>query len=137
MSLWLVRAGRHGEQEQGALDNSVVTIGWNELPDLSKLKDKNELTKLYVQIHPKAKKNQIANEVGQVWRFAYDIQLGDLVALPLKTQSAIAIGKVEGPYEYKEARWIIGGLLIILGLSGIRMYTIPFIKELLKRKKHD
>jgi len=29
MSLWLVRAGAHGEQEQeqGALGNSVVTIG--------------------------------------------------------------------------------------------------------------
>jgi predicted Mrr-cat superfamily restriction endonuclease len=27
MSLWLVRAGRHGEQEQGALEHSVVTIG--------------------------------------------------------------------------------------------------------------
>jgi len=102
MSLWLVRAGRHGEQEQGALENDVVTIGWNELPDLSKLKNKGELTKLYVRIHPKAKKNQIANEVGQVWRFASEIQAGDLVALPLKTQSAIALGKVEGPYEYKE-----------------------------------
>lgn len=102
MSLWMVRAGAHGEQEQGAIDNNVVTIGWNELPDLSKLKNKGELTKLYVRIHPKAKKNQIANEVGQIWRFAREIQAGDLVALPLKTQSAIALGKVEGPYEYKE-----------------------------------
>jgi len=87
MSLWLVRAGRHGEQEQGALDNDVVTIGWNELPDLSGLKNRSELTRLYTQIHPKAKKNQIANEVGQVWRFAREIQVGDLVALPLKTQA--------------------------------------------------
>ena len=35
MTLWLVRAGAHGEQEQGAYDNSIVTIGWNDLPNLS------------------------------------------------------------------------------------------------------
>ena len=100
MSLWMVRAGGHGEQEPGAIDNNVVTIGWNEFPDLSNLKNRSELTKLFVQIHPTAKKNQIPNEVGQMWRFAREIQVGDLVALPLKTQSAIAIGKVKGPYEY-------------------------------------
>ena len=52
MSLWMVRAGRHGEQEQGALDNSVVTIGWNEFGDISSLKNRGELKKLYLQIHP-------------------------------------------------------------------------------------
>ena len=100
MSLWLVRAGRHGEQEQGALENNIVTIGWNELPDLSNVKSRKELTELYIRVHPSAKKAQVA--VGQVWRFVHEIQKGDLVALPLKTQSAIAIGKVEGEYEYKK-----------------------------------
>jgi len=102
MSLWLVRAGKYGEQEQGALENNVVTIGWNELPDLSDLKNRSELAELYYQAHPTAKKPQVANEVGQIWRFAHEIQKGDLVALPLKTQSSIAIGKVEGEYEYKK-----------------------------------
>jgi len=104
MSLWLVRAGRHGEQEQGALENSVVTIGWNEFSDLSNVKTREELHNLYSEVYPDraTKKNRAINEVGQVWRFVHEIQKGDLVALPLKTQSAIAIGKVEGDYEYKE-----------------------------------
>lgn len=97
----MVKAGRHGEQEQGALDNSVVTIGWNEFGDLSNL-SKSELTKLFLQIHPTAKKNQVSNAIGQLWRFTHEIQIGDLVVLPLKTQSAIAIGIVQGSYEYKE-----------------------------------
>lgn len=101
MSLWLVRAGRHGEQEQGALDNNVVTIGW-DLPDLSNIKTKEELAELYSRIFPDAKKNTAANEVGQIWRFVHEIQKGDLVALPLKTQSAIAIGEVKNGYEYKK-----------------------------------
>ncbi len=102
MSLWLVRAGRHGEQEQGALEHNVVTIGWNEFSDLSDIKTRDELAELYSRINPAAKKMQAANEVGQIWRFLREIQKDDLVALPLKTQSAIAIGKVLGEYEYKE-----------------------------------
>ena len=102
MSLWLVRAGRHGEQEQGALEHSVVTIGWNEFSDLSNIKTRDELAELYARINPAAKKMQTANVVGQIWRFVREIQKDDLVALPLKTQSAIAIGKVVGDYEYKE-----------------------------------
>lgn len=102
MSLWLVRAGKHGEQEQGALDNSVVTIGWNEFDDLSKIKTRDELADLYIKLNPGSKKMKVANEVGQIWRFIREIKKEDLVVLPLKTQSGIAIGKVVSDYEYKE-----------------------------------
>lgn len=102
MSLWLVRAGSYGEQEQGALENSAATIGWNELGDLSNIKSRTQLEELFTKVNPDATKNSIANQVGQIWRFIHEIQKGDLVALPLKTQSAIAVGQVEGDYEYKE-----------------------------------
>jgi len=102
MPLWMVRAGRHGEQEQRALSNGFVTIGWNELPDLSKINTKDDLKKIYVKTYPGQKKMATANEVGQIWRFLKGINIDDLVALPLKTQSAIAVGKVTGSYEYRK-----------------------------------
>jgi len=102
MTLWLVRAGRHGEQEQGAYDNSVVTIGWDPLPDLSKITEKSELEHLFVETHGPQKKMSLANKVGQIWNFVKNIKKGDLVALPLKTQSSIVIGEVTGDYEFKE-----------------------------------
>jgi len=102
MSLWMVRAGSHGEREEGALSNNIVIIGWEELPGLSKIKTKEELTELYNKVYPTAKKMEFANYVGQIWRFIHEIQKGDLVALPLKTQSAIAIGEIISDYEYKE-----------------------------------
>jgi predicted Mrr-cat superfamily restriction endonuclease len=37
-----------------------------------------------------------ANQVGQLWRFLGLIQEKDLVALPLRHQSAISIGKITG-----------------------------------------
>ena len=103
MSLWMVRAGRHGEQEDVAIRESVVAHGWNELPDMSGIKSKEELEKLYVKTYPNAKKMTIANEVGQLWTFMNRIKKSDLVALPLKKQAVIAIGRVEDDrYEYRE-----------------------------------
>ena len=101
MALWMVRAGKHGEQEQRAIENGIVTIGWNELPDLSSVESKKELERPYKKEYPDAKKRSMANEVGQIWRFLKQIKEGDLVALPSKFQSTIAIGKVEGVYEYR------------------------------------
>src|SRR5947207_12108607 len=39
MAIWVIREGKRGEQEQAALDNNLVTIHWNELPDLSGIKE--------------------------------------------------------------------------------------------------
>lgn len=103
MSLWMVRAGRHGDQEDTALRDGVVAIGWKDMPNLSGIKSKEELENLYMKTYPDAKKMTIANEVGQLWTFMKRIKKGDLVAIPLKKQAAIAIGRVEDDsYEYKE-----------------------------------
>ncbi len=101
MSLWMVRAGRHGEYEQIALTEGLVTIDF-AMPDLSSVESKEKLRKLYAEAFPDASEGNIRNVVGQIWRFIHDIQVGDLVGLPLKEQRAIAIGKVSGDYEYRK-----------------------------------
>jgi len=145
MSLWMVRAGRRGDQEQGALDSGVVTIGWNELPDLSNVKDRQELARLYMSIHPSTKKPQLTNEVGQVWRFVSEIKKDDLVALPLKTQSAIAIGRVEGEYEYKKLADNIKHIRRVKWLNTIPrsafdqdiLYSLGAFMTVCRIKRHD
>ncbi len=102
MTFWLVRADKHGEQEEGALENNVVTIGWNDLPDLSKISSKEELEKIYSEIYGQQKKMHLTNVLGQIWSFYKKINKGDLVALPLKRKSGIAIGEIVGDYEFKE-----------------------------------
>lgn len=101
MSLWLVRAGRYGEQEESALQHNVAAIGWDDLPDLSSIKSKEELKDLYERVYPGNKKMALANEVGQLWTFINKIQVNDLIVLPLKLRYAIAIGRVMGPYQYR------------------------------------
>jgi restriction system protein len=100
MSVWLVRAGKFGEREQTALEKSALVIGWNELPDLSSVQDREALADVYRKLRPDASSGKVSNHVGQLWSFRSRIQPGDLAILPLKTRSAIAIGKVTGPYQY-------------------------------------
>lgn len=69
MTFWLVRADKYGEQEEGALENNVVTIGWNDLPDLSKIGTKEQLEKLYDEKYGPRKKAHISNVTGQIWNF--------------------------------------------------------------------
>ncbi len=100
MAVWLVRAGKYGDAEQTAIDKNIVTIGWNEIPDLSSFKDRKSISDLYRELNPDAPAGKIANHVGQLWAFRGRIEKDDLVVLPLKSRPAIAIGKVVGPYEY-------------------------------------
>lgn len=102
MTLWKVTEGRNGQAEQVALEKDIVAILWNELPDLSTIKTRDELKDLYNKIYPDEKKMSVANMVGQIWAFIRSMKIGDLVAVPLKTQYAVAIGKIAGDYEYRK-----------------------------------
>lgn len=101
MAVWIVRAGRRGEREQFALENDVVVIGWEEVPDLSRFSTREELESAYREARPEAQPKIVPNHVGQLWAFSTRIQTGDVVVLPLKTQSAIAFGVIVGPYQYR------------------------------------
>jgi restriction system protein len=76
-------------------------IGWEEMGDLSGVASRQDLEELVRTTYPDAGKGRIANWVGQLWAFRERIQVGDLVVLPLKKQSAIAIGNIAGPYAFR------------------------------------
>ncbi len=101
MAVWLVRAGRSGEREEFALEHGVAVIGWDELPDLSGVSSREEIEELLREAHPGDKPNRLRNWAAQIWTFVGRIQPGDLVVLPLKHRSAIAVGRVTGSYEYR------------------------------------
>ena len=101
MALWLVRAGRHGERENLALEKGLAVIGWEELPDLSDVGTREQLYELLEKTYPEEKRKTLLNWMSQIWPFLKKIQLNDLVALPLKSRSAIVLGKVTGPYQYR------------------------------------
>ena len=101
MPLWMVRAGSNGEREQLALDNNLVVVGWNEVPDLETATTRDGVRNLVRASYPDASENAVTNWTGQLWTFRDRIQVGDLVALPLKRHASIAFGRVSGPYRYR------------------------------------
>ncbi len=100
MGLWVVRAGKYGENEPYALDNGVVVIGWEELGDLSPISDRESLQKLMDDTYPDEKDTTTRVWTGEVWALRERMKIGDLVAIPLKTRSALAVGRITGPYRY-------------------------------------
>jgi restriction system protein len=98
----MVRGGKHGQQEALALENNLACIGWYELPDLSGAKNRNEFRKIVEKTYPRMNEFQLSILSGQLHNFLHEIKVGDLVVMPMKTTSQIAIGKISGPYQYRE-----------------------------------
>jgi restriction system protein len=101
MAVWLVRAGKSGEGEEIALTQGLAVIGWGDVGDLSDITSKAQLSDRMATAYPTAKLKTLINWGGQVWTFLKAIEKNDLVVLPLKSTSAIAIGTVTGPYVYR------------------------------------
>jgi restriction system protein len=101
MSLWLVRGGKLGEQEALALAQGLACIGFREVPDLSQTLSRDEIANLLRQTYPQDSAAATRNFTGQLYAFAHRMHEGDVVAMPLKSQPQIALGRVVGPYTYR------------------------------------
>jgi len=102
MAVWLIRAGSHGEYEAKFISEGRVYVAWDELDvDLSKLADRAALVAAMTERYPDSKPKAIMNWSSQIWPFAHEVAVGDLVVLPLKSQPAIQIGEVTGGYHFE------------------------------------
>ena len=70
------------------------------MPDLSAISDREDLRKLVTETYTDLSPKVVANHTGQIWSFVTRIKKGDIAALPLKSQPAIAFGEVIGDYEH-------------------------------------
>jgi len=100
--VYLVRAGKSGQDEELALDSGLAVVGFREVPNLEGAKDYKGVFKLVEESYPGAKTRKIGNFAGQLWTFAHAMKEGDFVVLPRKLTSQIAIGRVTGPYRYRK-----------------------------------
>lgn len=100
--IYLARAGGGGEDETYALDHGVAIIGFLEYPSLAAAKDYDAVIKLVKSNNPDLKPRAAANFAGQLWAFALGMKEGDIVVLPRKLTSQVALGRVKGPYRYEK-----------------------------------
>ena len=102
-SVWLVRAGANGEDDYANLEHGLAIIGWDEVPDLANAPDMNAIREQVQETYPDKSNQSIGSSSSQLKKYVLDIQLGDIIVLPLKTQpELVAMGTVTGPYVHRE-----------------------------------
>jgi predicted Mrr-cat superfamily restriction endonuclease len=102
VNLWLLKAAGTLEDEELILENSVITIGWAEFPDLSSIKNEAQVKKIILEKYPGMQEERSSAWAGEIYSFITKIKKGDLVAVPLKTRNEMLIGKITGDYKYRQ-----------------------------------
>lgn len=95
--------GIHTQNDNLFLNKDVIAIGRRDFGDFSKVEANRDAFKArYLEAYPDAKKGQIANGAGMLYRFIHEVQIGDYVVFPSKSDRKINIGTVEGDYFYED-----------------------------------
>jgi restriction system protein len=102
VSVWTVKGGRRGEREERCLEHGVIGGGWEDIPDLTGVSSKEELSDLCEASAPTWSSRTRANYVAQLWSLRERMVEGELVVLPLKTSGTIAVGRITGRYEHRD-----------------------------------
>lgn len=93
--LWLVRLGKHGEQEAHALETGELVLGF-QFGGLTGAKDREAILRIIERASPSMSPKRQLHFAAQLNQFTNAMQVGDVAVIPLKTESKIAIGEVLG-----------------------------------------
>lgn len=100
-ALWGIHGGKTGDADSFFLKKNRVALGWVKIGDLSAIPPDREAFKIAVaNAHPDAKPGAIPTNAGQLFRFVYEMKVGDLIAYPSKRDRQIHLGQVESNYKY-------------------------------------
>ena len=142
------------------LNKSVIAIGWERMGDLSAIPaDREAFKKKYMEVYPDAKKQSMATCAGMLYKFVYEIKIGDYVVFPSKYNREINIGEVTGDYVYdtshnhyvqtRKVRWLKNfprtafsqGALYEIGsaltIFSVKNYAEEFLSSLDKSFKRN
>lgn len=93
--------GIHTQDEALFLKQDKIAIGWKDMGDLRLIPASREDFKTkYFEIYPDAKKGSVPTSSGMLYRFCHEVQIGDYVVYPSKSDRMINIGEVTGDYVY-------------------------------------
>lgn len=93
--------GIHTQDDNLFLKGNVIAIGWHLMGDLRLIEASRDGFKdKYMETYPDVKKGSIATGAGMLFRFCYEVQIGDYVIFPSKSNREVNIGIIEGDYVY-------------------------------------
>ena len=108
LNCWVVRAGRDGEAVEHNLIHNVVTIGWGwgDWSSVAEFESRDEFGDFIDEQFPDQPGSEQRSARDQIWRFGREIQVGNLVVMPMKgvDGNPIAIGRIDGLFEFDPTR---------------------------------
>lgn len=124
---WVIRSGRYGERDEWALENSCSGGGWQEVPDLTPVRSREDLQSIVDDVYAQESAGNRTNAVAQLWALRGRIEVGDLLAMPMKTTREIALGRVSSPYTYLAENEPAGRHVV--GVEWLRQVPRSAIKQ--------
>ncbi|MCY3544461.1 MAG: restriction endonuclease [Chloroflexi bacterium] len=100
MAVWIIRAGRMGENEEFALNECVYSIGFSQERSVADFSDYESLRDYIHRQSDEWSLQQASSRASQLWRFVHDMQIGEMIVLPRKRHRVIAVGRITGNYVY-------------------------------------
>lgn len=128
------------------IEKGFVSIGWEEIPDLRTIgQDRGRLKDVVQRMYPHAKPGAVPVWAGVLYRFGFEMQPGDFVVAPYKSDSTLNFGVIDGPYEHhsdvarhphrRKVRWLRTG--VARGLfPQAALYEIGSAVTLFQVRKH-
>jgi len=103
MSIYCVRA-EFGEYTEAFVKGGYIAIGWLQGKNLGELTedDYDLLRSYYKEAYPDATKMSAAQNVAQIFRFLFDIKVGDYVITPGAVTEELFYGKVISDYYHEK-----------------------------------
>lgn len=96
--------GIHATEEPRLLiERNCIALGWEEIGDLAAMpRDRAEFKAEYSRLRASRgeSKQAVANVAGQLLRFAWEAQPGDIVVYPVPGKPDVYIGRIAGPYRH-------------------------------------
>jgi restriction system protein len=114
--------GIHSDQpDLDLVGEGFIAIGWDDIDDLRAIgPDKDALKARLVESRPDAKPGAIPVWAGVLFRFAYELDVDDLVIHPHKPDSTLSFGRITGDYYYdagapvhrhrRQVEWLESGI---------------------------
>jgi 5-methylcytosine-specific restriction protein B len=99
---WTFSAGEGGEMWEDFYNKGIAAIGWDDLGDLTKFKNKEEIRLKLQELFPGDSSQK--NNANACWQFAQDIKVGDIIFAKQGFSKLFGYGVVESDYHFDGSR---------------------------------
>ncbi|MCF6441406.1 restriction endonuclease [Pseudoalteromonas luteoviolacea] len=98
--MWMIRAGEGAYLVDDFEKTACVSIGWNEIGDLSDIANESDLKSKYLASFQGQHTSKSSNAVAMIKKFRFDMKVGDLAITYNPSSREYLVGEIISDYTY-------------------------------------